>query len=362
VLRESLLMKSSKHTLACLCAISLICFLSSARAQQPTEKATPPQPEPAPLKPEPVPAKPEPAAAPKPEAAGAPKPAAAGAADPDSAAVAIAADTHPQIRRRILGLLRLRESMDKELQLTDEQRKKLDKLFDDYYAGIKRNRKRVGLQPAPGEIVPPEELPKLKEKLAEARSAGDAAAVKDLTTKIGFINSIEQPSALDPIELFLNHVSVVLTPPQREGLVKLVDRWKIIEPGEIGKDGPFRRLIRSSRDPALGLTEERLKEVEKILKDALDSATAADRRDLEKMTALTAKTRLEVFEKLTPEQRAQVDKSIAMLERWAKIEQASEAKAFRDAGLRPGDEKKAPEPGTATPPPPTPPKEDKHDN
>jgi hypothetical protein len=98
----------------------------------------------------------------------------------------------------------------------------------------------------------------------------------------------------------------------------MMERWHLLRVAEVAPDNDFKHLLRASRDPMLGLSEEKLNAIRVMLLEAMRTVPFPQRNDQKIMTELAEKTKPKVLEQLNDKQKAQLEDTIKMLERWEK--------------------------------------------
>ncbi len=228
-----------------------------------------------------------------------------------------AADIDAMVDRRIAGLLRFKVILFETMSVTNEKKERINQMFDEYFFELMIAGKRVNPVFVPSDITSPHELPELREKFKAAQEAGDSEAVYELQSKIRAAEIVLKPSIQDSPEHFLNYVLTELGKEHSEAFNRVVRKWEPLRVWEITPDHAGIRLTRAFRDPDLAMADEVRSEIVRTLTRSVRGLSAEVRQDPERTAEVAAKLRAEVFEKLTPEQREQVDKTVAMLERWS---------------------------------------------
>lgn len=229
------------------------------------------------------------------------------------------------VNRRIAGLLRLQAAIYDKLKLSEEKRKNIDRMFDDYMTGLLGPDPGPHITPRPEDVTPPQEIPRLYKELSAAQESGDKEAVASIQAKINTAKMVLEPSVIDSPLLFVNAIAAELGKEREEDFKKIVDRWQAIRVREIVPDSEFKRLLRSIRDPELDLPDAERKELMEMLGKPMRKMPFGDRNDPAKASELKATMLPKVFEKLKPEQREQVEKTMAMLEKWNKEDEEAVA-------------------------------------
>jgi hypothetical protein len=229
------------------------------------------------------------------------------------------------VNRRIAGLLRLHAAINDKLKLSEEKRKSIDQMFDDYMAALLGPDPGPHITPSPEDVTPPQEIPRLNKELSAAQESGDKEAVASIQAKINAAKMVLEPSVIDPPELFVIAISAELGKEREEDFNKIVERWQIIRVKEIVPDNEFMRLMRSIRDPELGLPDAERRELVEMLSKSMRKMSFNDRKDPAKVSELKATMLPKVFEKLKPEQRERAEKIMAMLEQWNKEDEKAVA-------------------------------------
>lgn len=223
------------------------------------------------------------------------------------------------VNRRLAAMVRLRDQLLDELTLSAEQKKNIDRLFDDYMFGLMKPSGPKALPP-PDNFALPREIPELRARLEEAKKAGDASAAKEITGKITYAMMPVMPSVTDPIKFFLDYLISEVPEDQRERTNAIFQRWTNLRVNEVAPDNPFKQLFRASRDPDLKRTDEQIKKINEILREANKSVSIELRNDADTMTELARKTRPKISEVLDEKQRSQFEKTVDSLHRWSQEE------------------------------------------
>jgi hypothetical protein len=229
------------------------------------------------------------------------------------------------VNRRIAGLLRLHAAINDKFKLSEEKRKSIDQMFDDYMAGLLGPDPGPRITPSPEDVTPPQEIPRLNTELSAAQESGDKEAVASIQAKINAAKMVLEPSVIDPPQFFVNAIATELGKEREEDFKKIVDRWQAIRVREIVPDSEFKRLLRSIRDPELDLHDAERKELVEMLGKSMQKMSLSERNDPAKASELKATMLPKVFEKLKPEQREHVEKTMAMLEKWNKEDEEAVA-------------------------------------
>jgi len=256
------------------------------------------------------------------------------------------------VNRRIAGLLRLHAAIDDKFKLSKEKKKSIDKMFDDYITKLLGPEPPPVFTPDPEDVTPPQEIPRLEKELAAAQESGDTKAAASIQAKINAAKMVLEPSIFDTPMYFLNAIAVELGQEHNEDFRKIAQRWHALRVREIAPDSVFKRLVRSIRDPELDLSDAERKELMEVLGKALRDVPFSDRNDPVKASELKATLLPMVLEKLKPEQREHIERTMAMLEKWStEDEEAVASVRSRLSGRSPNSDPPPSRPKEETPAP-----------
>lgn len=220
------------------------------------------------------------------------------------------------VNRRIAAFVRLRDMMFETLKFGAEKKARINTIFDDYLAGILYGNYRPHVQPLPQNMATPQQLPELKKQLEAAEKDGDKEKIESLKAKIYAANIALEPHIVDEPAFFFDYLAAELSEEEKAKFLPVMERWRLLRVAEIAPDNDFKHLLRSARDPMLGLSEEKLKELRVMLIEAMRTVPFPQRNDQKVMTELAMKTKPKVLEQLDAKQRAQFEETLKMLDQW----------------------------------------------
>ncbi|MGB2985979.1 MAG: hypothetical protein WBE26_08855 [Phycisphaerae bacterium] len=209
--------------------------------------------------------------------------------------------------RRIAQLKKLQEAMNKKLDLSKEQEQTIDQLFSEHLRKLEEGQgRRSAFAGSPKDA---EELKVLRDKLIEARKAGDQETLhkirKQFREKLREDFAAKKRTAPDIIE----KLAAELDENQRSEFHKLVQRLWTGESHHPRPDG-LRKLWRAVMKPDMGLSEEQQRAIRETLRGGFASIAEAG-KDKKKVREITNQVRADIFKELTPEQRAKIEATLA---------------------------------------------------
>jgi hypothetical protein len=221
--------------------------------------------------------------------------------------------------KRLAALSRLRELLFKEMSFSPERRKQMAALFDDYMAGLLTNTQPPHMQPLPQHMSTPQQLPELERNLAEAKKAGaDAETIAAWEAKIYAAKIVLEPNILDDPVYFFDYLYHDLSAEEKSQFTPILERWRMLRVPEIAPDDDFKQLRRATRDPKIRDSEELARKLDELIREAIrEVPLGPERLDPKVMTELATRTKPKVLELLTPAQREQLEKTLALLQEWA---------------------------------------------
>ncbi len=231
--------------------------------------------------------------------------------------------------RRHVGLLtKLHEKMEAKLDLSDEQKRAVDELFRDHLKKLKdaRSQRRADKAAA----VRADEMAELREKMKEARDAGDKDTVNELRKKMRDILKEQRGGVTKGTSEFLGNV--------RDELEENQVKWFESMVRELGLDldeGPgitVQQLLKAVLSPEIGLSSDQRKAVLDRMRGAL-LGMDSDARDAGDLDDISPQLRADLRAQLTEAQ-------------WTKVEEQIKA----DAEANKANEKKSERPGERRPP------------
>jgi len=232
---------------------------------------------------------------------------------------------NPAPFRRANQLNRLRKAMDEPLKLSKEQKKATDLLFDDQTELL---RIQANIATPGGKRVVPVQPKQTSENVdGEAKSVQvdeckpDASPSAAATSPAHATGAPREPA---PPAEFIKKVAAELRPDQIEKFQELVDQYEVLLPPRGSRNGPMRRIRLAVGDPAVALSDEQGKDINEILKKHVRSVKPRDRElNPNLLVEAAARARVEVLEKLTPQQREKAEAILKTLDEAAAAEAAA---------------------------------------
>jgi len=246
----------------------------------------------------------------------------------------------PRFEYRISNINKLRAMMEEKIELTPEQKAKINGLFNDFIEDMRNNSPQRSRDPnTPANKVYPPSMRDLEKQLKSAEEKGDDAATEKIRREITILKKEPSTATEDYSPVLIEKVAAELKPEQAATFASVVERWKAVSPRG-PRTGPFKQLRRALLDPEVGLTEAERATVEKVLNDALKSGRAGGDRNAEKMAEAVEKARAVIFEKLTPEKREKVEANLKAFKAEERNLDDSKSRGPRRVGM-PKQDKKA---------------------
>lgn len=222
------------------------------------------------------------------------------------------------VNRRLAAFTRLHEMLVSTIKFEADRRKKIDRIFDDYLAGLLDPKSRPHVQPLPKDMAVPQQLPELEAQLAEAEKSGDRARIEEAKRKIYSARIALEPNIVDEPHFFFDYLAAELNDEEKAKFLPIMERWRLLRVAEVAPDNDFKHLLRAARDPELGLSEEKTKELRVMLIEAMRTVPFPQRNDQPVMTELAEKTKPKVLEQLDAKQKDHYQQTVSMLARWQK--------------------------------------------
>jgi Spy/CpxP family protein refolding chaperone len=212
----------------------------------------------------------------------------------------------------VARLNRLRLEINTSLELSAEQRKTIERLFDEHLRAIREDQhSEAGSQMTEEDL---KELQAIQARMVTARQAGDTEAVEKTREElIAKARSLRRPGRPGNAQ-FYRQISEQLNDKQREAFEALVRRHRT-ERLPRPQNGPLRELLKALRDPEVGLTAEQRDKLRDLLKDAITANAPGEIPEEERRARIAKKLHEDVRKILTPEQAAKLDEVLRNEER-----------------------------------------------
>ena len=191
--------------------------------------------------------------------------------------------SRPQI---VAKLGKLQASMKERLDLTPEQTRTIDSLFEEHVQSLKESTdRRARHEEQEGGL---EEVRQLREQLVEARKAGDKERAQEIRQQMSEKLRQRRSTMPMPTGHFLEKVANELEENQVSTFNALVKRFDLDQMRRPRRN-PWGNLMRAVMSPELNLSREQRQAIREVMREQMSSMRSGD---------LTAEQEKEVFARL----------------------------------------------------------------
>lgn len=217
------------------------------------------------------------------------------ATDGDPRATGVDAAT----RRLMAQLKRLQKEMPERLDLSSEQEKAINRLFDAYLAELRARRPGRGSSDADAK----DELAELREELQRAREERDAEGIRQIRERMRELLQEQRSRSATVAREFLEDVASELDEDQIEEFHRLNEEMGL---STAASGETIQQIMRALMHPDVALTPAQQEKVREKMREALTSMSEEEQMAAD-MNAAAARMKGEVMKELTPVQRKKVE-------------------------------------------------------
>jgi hypothetical protein len=202
-------------------------------------------------------------------------------------------------RRLMAQLKRLQKEIPERLDLSPDQERAIDRLFDAYFSELRA--RRPGRGNTDGDAK--DELAELREELQRAREERDAEGIRQIRERMRELLQEQRNRSATVAREFLDDVASELDEDQVEEFHRLIEEMGL---SSAAGGETIQQLMRALMHPDVALTPAQQEKVRERMREALTSMSE-DEQMAADMSAAAARMKGDIMKELTPVQRKKVE-------------------------------------------------------